>query len=56
MKRRHLLAASLALACVAPTASAQATRFPTKAVTLVVPNAPGGAVDILSRLMEKQLA
>lgn len=56
MKRRHVLAASLALALAAPTAFAQAPSFPSKAVTLVVPNAPGGAVDILARLMEKQLA
>jgi tripartite-type tricarboxylate transporter receptor subunit TctC len=58
MNRRYVLAASLALALAAPVAHAQAaaSSFPTKSVTIVVPNAPGGAVDILARLMEKQLA
>jgi len=29
--------------------------FPSKAVTLIVPNAPGGAIDLLARLLERQL-
>lgn len=55
MLRRQLLAA-LALAGAAAPALAQAPAFPHKPVTIVVPNAPGGAVDILARLLEKQLA
>ena len=51
---RHLLAA-LVLATTLP-AFAQTATFPTKAVTLVVPNAPGGAVDIMARLLEKHLS
>ncbi len=57
MNRRQLLAAAplaLALAASSP-ALAQPAGFPNKPVTLVVPNAPGGAVDILARLLEKQL-
>lgn len=55
MKRRTLLATAL-LAAVSSGSYAQATSFPTKPVTLVVPNAPGGAVDILARLLEKTLS
>ena len=35
---------------------AQTRVFPSKPVTLIVPNAPGGAVDILARLLERQLS
>ena len=58
MQRRHCLTllAATALAGGAATAHAQTTNFPNRAVTLVVPNAPGGAVDILARLLEKTLS
>lgn len=49
---KHLAAS---VACALPLAAA-AQSFPSKPVTLVVPNAPGGAVDILARLLEKDLA
>ena len=51
---KHLLAIG-ACALLPLTASAQAP-FPSRPVTLIVPNAPGGAIDILARLLEKQLS
>ncbi len=50
--RRGLLA--LALAAAAGAATAQA--FPTKPVTLIVPNPPGGVVDTSARLLGEPLA
>jgi tripartite-type tricarboxylate transporter receptor subunit TctC len=38
-----------------PLAALAQAPFPSKPVTIIVPNAPGGAIDILARLMEKQL-
>jgi tripartite-type tricarboxylate transporter receptor subunit TctC len=52
MKRRTLLAAAALATSLGAYAQAP---FPSKPVTLVVPNAPGGAIDILARLLEKQL-
>ena len=54
MKSLQRLLASVAFALLPLAAVAQAP-FPSKPVTIIVPNAPGGAVDILARLMEKQL-
>ncbi|MDB5898834.1 MAG: tripartite tricarboxylate transporter substrate binding protein [Ramlibacter sp.] len=48
-----LLAASCAVLPLA--ASAQAP-FPNKPVTIIVPNAPGGAIDILARTLERGLS
>jgi tripartite-type tricarboxylate transporter receptor subunit TctC len=52
MKRRTLLASACLAACLPAFAQAP---FPARPVTIVVPNAPGGAVDILARLLEKHL-
>ena len=48
--KRWLLAVALALC-----ADAHAQTFPSRAVTLVVPNPPGGAVDILGRVFAQKL-
>jgi hypothetical protein len=51
---KHLLTAA---ACAAlPFAASAQQPFPNHPVTIVVPNAPGGAVDILARLLEKNLS
>jgi tripartite-type tricarboxylate transporter receptor subunit TctC len=56
MQRRTLLASALLAATCAATPSFAQAPFPSKPVTIVVPNAPGGAVDILARLLEKHLS
>lgn len=45
---------ALAAAAAVPQAFAQAS-FPSKPVTLIVPNAPGGAIDILARSLQQHL-
>ncbi|MBC5784370.1 tripartite tricarboxylate transporter substrate binding protein [Ramlibacter sp. USB13] len=51
---KNLLAA--AACAVLPFAASAQAPFPSKPVTIVVPNAPGGAIDILARLLEKNLS
>ncbi|MBS7780002.1 tripartite tricarboxylate transporter substrate binding protein [Acidovorax sp. CCYZU-2555] len=55
--RRQLLAglASLAAAGTAGNVLAQAAKYPTKPVTLVVPYSAGGGTDIVGRLMAQRL-
>ena len=55
MKTLKPLLAAAACALLPLAASAQAP-FPAKPVTIIVPNAPGGAIDILARLLEKNLS
>jgi tripartite-type tricarboxylate transporter receptor subunit TctC len=55
MKLLKTLFAAAACALLPLAAPAQAP-FPSKPVTIIVPNAPGGAIDILARLMEKNLS
>ena len=63
LTRRHLNAALIATtvisasALIAPlTAHAQADAYPSKPITLVVPNPPGGLVDTSARLVSEPLA
>jgi len=57
MSRRHVLAGIILLAGFAPeVASAQATDWPTRAVTVVVPFAAGGNTDIMARIASQKLA
>lgn len=51
---RHLVA--IAACAVLPLAASAQAAFPSKPVTLIVPNAPGGAIDILARLLERHLS
>jgi len=55
--RLHMLAGLALLAAFAPgAASAQATDWPTKPVTVVVPFAAGGNTDIMARIASQKLA
>lgn len=58
MKRATFLALALAgaAALVSPFAAAQAPAYPTKAVKLLVGYPPGGASDIVARLLSQELA
>ena len=57
MKKRTLahLALSLAAILALPLAHAQAPAFPSKPASIVVPYAPGGPVDNLSRVLATRL-
>ncbi|QJW84787.1 hypothetical protein HK414_17600 [Ramlibacter terrae] len=46
-----------AAACaMLPLAAVAQAAFPSRPVTIIVPNAPGGAIDILARLLERNLS
>jgi tripartite-type tricarboxylate transporter receptor subunit TctC len=53
LNRRHLLGSALAAAALARPALAQ--DYPQRPVRVIVPYAPGGASDILARLIQPQL-
>jgi tripartite-type tricarboxylate transporter receptor subunit TctC len=55
-QRRHLLVLSLAAAAVSASGLAQAQdKFPSKPVTLIVPQAAGGANDAIARVIAQKL-
>lgn len=55
MKRRQILTASLGLGLLAPTSRADST-YPNRPLRLIVPYAPGGAADTVTRLVAARLA
>lgn len=55
IQRRQLLMAGLAASAGAVALPAQASQWPTKPVKIIVPNVPGGGIDILARMMEVDL-
>jgi tripartite-type tricarboxylate transporter receptor subunit TctC len=56
MKRRHALLQLLALAVALPAAHAQSERWPEKPVRVIVAYAPGGATDIVARIIATRLS
>src|SRR3954469_15982253 len=55
LNRRHLLAGAAAFFGATLTRSADAQDYPQRAVRVIVPYAPGGASDILARLIQPHL-
>ena len=53
--KKHRLAGAIALAAVLASASAAAA-FPEKAITIVVPTAPGGANDAMARIIGQAMS
>ncbi len=53
--RRNALTTAWGLTLLAPSARAQGSDFPTRAMRLVVPFAPGGGTDTAARIMAEQL-
>jgi tripartite-type tricarboxylate transporter receptor subunit TctC len=56
MLKRHLLTGALAALSLAAAAPVLAQTWPTKPVTLLVPYAPGGATDIIGRVIAEELS
>ena len=54
MKRLAMIASALLLAAAATTASAQ-EKYPSRTIKIVVPYAPGGATDIVGRIVADQM-
>ena len=53
--RRHAALALAAVLCAAPLAAAAQDKYPSKPITLVVPQAAGGANDAIARVLAQRL-
>jgi len=55
MKISRRAALALTVALIAPVATVQAQDYPTRPIAVIVPNPPGGASDILTRLVADKM-
>nr|WP_315235940.1 tripartite tricarboxylate transporter substrate binding protein [uncultured Albidiferax sp.] len=52
---QHSLVSAIAAAVLATTGLAHAQNYPTKPITIIVPASPGGAIDLLARLIGQKM-
>lgn len=51
----NFFALQVLMVCIAPTCFAQAEKFPTRPVRIVVPSTPGGGLDVMARIIAPRL-
>src|SRR3974377_1373651 len=55
MRRRDILAALIAVACLVQPLAAKAQNYPDRPLTMIVPFPAGGATDVLARILSERM-